>query len=269
MAVIAEDHGPTYDEAERADVPDPEPRDVDRALWMLAQAEAKARQAEATAVRSVYHAAGAREVAARRGRGRGKFTYWTLDGERVTLGAALDRAKLVATGAGYYEPRQAAAALERYSAAVTEIEQLHEQAKPLNAEWERRRWSRFFLVTSSDGHIHSSMECSTCHPTTAYAWLPDVSGKTEAEAVAEHGPLLCSVCFPTAPVEWTVGAAAVKTATDCPGSRTYDFDTATARMGYYTGNYGVCSHCGQRITLTSANRLRGHKPQPAETGATA
>jgi len=64
-------------------------------------------------------------------------------------------------------------------------------------------WSRFFLVTSSKGHIHSSMHCSTCRPETIFGWLPKLSGKTEADAVAEHGPALCSVCFPTAPVEWT------------------------------------------------------------------
>jgi hypothetical protein len=66
-------------------------------------------------------------------------------------------------------------------------------------------WSRFFLVTSSSGHIHSSMHCSTCRPTTRYGWLPALSGKTEAEAVKDCGPTLCSVCFPSAPTEWTTG----------------------------------------------------------------
>lgn len=64
-------------------------------------------------------------------------------------------------------------------------------------------WSRFFLVTSSKGHIHSSMHCSTCRPTTTYGWLPQLSGRTEADCVEEFGPALCSVCYPTAPVEWT------------------------------------------------------------------
>ena len=66
-------------------------------------------------------------------------------------------------------------------------------------------WSRFFLVTSSPGHVHSSMYCSTCRPTTTYGWLPELSGKDEPEAVAELGPTLCSVCFPSAPTEWTTG----------------------------------------------------------------
>lgn len=65
-------------------------------------------------------------------------------------------------------------------------------------------WSRFFLVTSSKGHIHSSMHCSTCRFTTTYGWLPEISGRTEGDCVAEFGPALCTVCFPTAPLEWTL-----------------------------------------------------------------
>ncbi len=73
----------------------------------------------------------------------------------------------------------------------------------VNAEYEG--WSRFFLVQASNGHIHKSLWCSTCFPTTQYAWLPELSGLTEAEAVAEYGGILCSICFPSAPVEWTTG----------------------------------------------------------------
>jgi hypothetical protein len=62
-------------------------------------------------------------------------------------------------------------------------------------------WSRFFVVTSSNGHVHSSMQCHTCRPTTRFGWLPRLSGKSEAEAVAELGPNLCTVCFESAPVE--------------------------------------------------------------------
>lgn len=61
-------------------------------------------------------------------------------------------------------------------------------------------WSRFFLVTSSAGHVHSSTGCHTCRDTTTYGWMPELSGKSEAEAVAELGAVLCSACFPTAPV---------------------------------------------------------------------
>lgn len=73
-------------------------------------------------------------------------------------------------------------------------------------------WSRFYLVTSSAGHVHSSMGCSSCNPRTRYGWLPELSGKAEAEAVEDLGPTLCTVCFPSAPVEWTEGKKLTKAA---------------------------------------------------------
>ncbi len=66
-------------------------------------------------------------------------------------------------------------------------------------------WSRYFLVTSSSGHIHSSLHCSTCRPTTTFGWLPELSGRDEAQAVDACGPTLCSVCFPEAPLDWRAG----------------------------------------------------------------
>lgn len=77
------------------------------------------------------------------------------------------------------------------------------QIQIVNMEAQYTGWSRFFLVTSSQGHIHSSMRCSTCYQTTEYGWLPELSGDTEAEVVTTHGPALCTVCFPSAPVEDT------------------------------------------------------------------
>lgn len=66
-------------------------------------------------------------------------------------------------------------------------------------------WSRFFLVTSSPGHVHSSTHCSSCRPTTTYGWLPSLSGKSEDVAVEELGPNLCTICFPSAPTSFTGG----------------------------------------------------------------
>lgn len=85
------------------------------------------------------------------------------------------------------------------------VVELTNDIEALNKVWWQHRWSRFFLVTNSNGHIHSSTSCHTCHWTTDFRWLPTLSGLTEAEAVAEHGEILCSVCFPSAPVEWTQG----------------------------------------------------------------
>lgn len=154
---------------------------------------------------------------------------------------------------------------ESYHRARDEARAAESSIEPYDEEYIRRGgWSRFFMVQG--GHIHSSMYCSTCRITTQFGWLPDVSGKTEAEAVAEHGALLCTVCFPSAPVEWTNQReleAEAKAAASCSGSGTWDYPDETARRGYAYGNYGVCERCGQRATLTSTGKMRKHKPKGA------
>lgn len=71
--------------------------------------------------------------------------------------------------------------------------------EPLVNEWNERRWSRFYLVTNGNGHVHSSTHCTTCYMNTSYAWLPQLSGASEDEAVEEYGEKMCTVCFPSAP----------------------------------------------------------------------
>ncbi|AOT23211.1 hypothetical protein SEA_TAQUITO_91 [Mycobacterium phage Taquito] len=139
---------------------------------------------------------------------------------------------------------QAAAELRAAQDAINE----HEAAN-------YKGWPRFFLVP--DGHIHRWTGCSSLRPTTRIGWLPELSGETEAEAVEAHGAMLCTKCFPSAPVEWTRGKAPA--ADQCPGSGTWDYPRETARMGYAAGNYGVCSHCGERVTITSTGKMRKHK----------
>jgi hypothetical protein len=63
----------------------------------------------------------------------------------------------------------------------------------------RGRWARYYRVTNSNGHIHSSMHCTTCFPTTQYAWVYDLADRPEAEMVEEFGEKACTVCFPDAP----------------------------------------------------------------------
>jgi hypothetical protein len=61
-------------------------------------------------------------------------------------------------------------------------------------------WNRYFLVVSSSGHVHRSMHCSTCYPSTGYAPVVSLSGHSEDEAIEVLGEHMCSVCFPDAPV---------------------------------------------------------------------
>lgn len=104
--------------------------------------------------------------------------------------------------------------IRRVVEGLAEVRATISEIKAQIAELEERYtgWSRFFLVTSSKGHIHRSMNCSTCRPTTTYGWLPNLSGRTEADCVEEFGPALCSVCYPTAPVEWTLAEITKATA---------------------------------------------------------
>lgn len=81
-----------------------------------------------------------------------------------------------------------------------EISDLSDQIAPLELEYRARGgWTRAFIVQNSNGHIHSSMSCNTCFPTTSYGWLTQVSGLDEAEIVDQAADMACTVCYPTAP----------------------------------------------------------------------
>ena len=68
-------------------------------------------------------------------------------------------------------------------------------------EFDRRGgWARYYLVLNSNGHVHSSTYCSSCFPTTQYAWLVEQSGMTPEALVELAGESACTDCFPWAPV---------------------------------------------------------------------
>lgn len=154
-------------------------------------------------------------------------------------------------------------AITQFDAAQLSIDVITAEIKALNKVFDHHRgWARFFLVAG--GHIHADMDCSTCNngrQPTEFSWLPELSGLTEADAVAEHGALLCSTCFPSAPTEWTnfyEVQAAAKKAAQCPGSGTWDYPSGTRRR------YVPCDHCGEVVSITSTGKLRAHKPPAAD-----
>jgi hypothetical protein len=120
-------------------------------------------------------------------------------------------------------------------------------------------WTRFFLVK----HIHSNRYCSSFRATTRVGWLPDVSGLTEAEAVAEHGATLCTICFPSAPVELTTAALDPSLCTGSGGP--YDKERLTGRERSYYSPAGYCPVCGEWTSLTArySAKLRKHKAKVA------
>ena len=79
-----------------------------------------------------------------------------------------------------------------------------ERMRPYNDEFKRRGgWTRAFLVSGIDGHVHTSMDCSTCNRMgnlTRFQWLPEYSGADEATIVADAGWRACTVCYPSAPL---------------------------------------------------------------------
>ena len=81
---------------------------------------------------------------------------------------------------------------------------------PLNKTFAENGWSRFFLVTNTNGHIHKSMDCPTTRPTTKFAWVTSLSGLKEKDAVEQEGEILCTDCFPSAPSEYTSGESKPK-----------------------------------------------------------
>lgn len=69
-------------------------------------------------------------------------------------------------------------------------------------EYQRRGgWTRAFIVTNANGHVHKDMSCSTCYAKTRYSWLTRFSGTNEEEVVQAAGERACTVCYPSAPVE--------------------------------------------------------------------
>jgi hypothetical protein len=158
--------------------------------------------------------------------------------------------------------------LQRLDAIRVEIVRIRGAAAPLEAEFASERWSRFFLVQNVNGHIHSSMHCSTCRWDTQYAWLPTLSGLTETDAVEEQGPRLCSVCYPTAPVEWTLGLPKVVDPTVCTGSglpaviverQGTRWNRTTWKDEPYTYGAKTCQTCGRSDLTFKGEMLTASK----------
>lgn len=106
--------------------------------------------------------------------------------EAVEEGASRSQARIAGFFAKYEDA--VAAALEALLA-----------QEPYDAEYDARGgWTRAFVVAG--GHVHRSLRCSTCYPTTQFGWLPELSGSDEAGIVEQAGERACTVCYPTAPV---------------------------------------------------------------------
>jgi len=169
------------------------PREIDSALADLLQQEYRQSGRLATALDSVHHAANDR-----RSYGRGR-SRWGMSDQ-----AAIDKAQRIANSDQTYIGQAAAQYLQKLAHEQAELARIRTESKTLNDEYIRRgRWTRAFLVTNGNGHVHSSMSCSTCNrggQSTQFQWLVEFSDHDESEVVAAAGWRACTVCYPSAPV---------------------------------------------------------------------
>lgn len=145
--------------------------------------------------------------------------------------------------------REALADLEAVNVAMDEN---REKCVPLDAEYERRPWQRFFQVHG--GHIHSGRWCrgGSIRPTTVRGWRPELANSSVTDAVTTLGARLCSKCFPGAPV-----LAVPVDPSVCPGSgRGY---RPGSRVHRYPNGIGACVECGSVQTLSPLGNVRKHK----------
>ena len=147
--------------------------------------------------------------------------------------------------------------LDRLDQARHTVEVIERERAVLAEEFRRRGgWSRFFTVPG--GHVHSGQRCvgGSIRVRTALGWNPELSGQSEADALAHFGALghlLCTHCFPTAPVITTPASAP-----RCPGSG-QAYRPGTRRHRHPNGT-GECPECGTRRPLTPSGYLRAHPP---------
>lgn len=157
-------------------------------------------------------------------------------------------------------PGDVAGALEYLQRQVDALAEINAAQAPLHAQYATRPWSRFFYVQNNGGHVHSSMHCSTCNngrTSTHFAWNPELSGLTEADAVAKLGPTLCTVCYPSAPVEYTQGLTGADKG-HCAGSGQPAAEGTAKRYG--RTYYAECTGCHTVQIRTGAYVIRAHKP---------
>lgn len=181
------------------------PAEIDTELFRLYIEESTARTRAASARKAL------RDVVARDVLGRG-WKGTASDEEVVAYLDSIREKQSLGEEIGY-NGRHALRMDEQIATEQRRADTAAREAEPYNAEYERRGgWTRAFLVIGSNGHVHSSMSCSTCFATgydgagnwregTKYHWDTDLSGHDEAQIIEEAGERACTVCYPSAPVD--------------------------------------------------------------------
>jgi hypothetical protein len=102
-----------------------------------------------------------------------------------------------------YLTREAEQAEERVAEIWAAADAKTIEARPYEQEFQNRGgWTRVYLTTGTDPHLHNGMQCSTCNregKLTRFAWMTDYSGATEEQIIEDAGSRACTTCFPAAP----------------------------------------------------------------------
>lgn len=94
--------------------------------------------------------------------------------------------------------------IEKYNNAASHLVNVEKAINELNDIGEKGQWNRAFLATSTNGHVHKTMDCSTCNKgnkTTQFELISEYSGDKEETIVNDAGERACTVCYHSAPVE--------------------------------------------------------------------
>lgn len=148
----------------------------------------------AGAIDSLHRTAGDRK------RWIGRVEKWQMSTEEAIEAA---KAQSAATPRTYLNA-QAEDALARFDELTAAMAKNFRDSGVLEDEYNRRPWTRAFLAdTKSEGHVHSTRDCSTCNNglnRTRFGWQPQYSGADEAAIIKDAGYRACTVCYPNAPV---------------------------------------------------------------------
>ncbi|MEV0869330.1 hypothetical protein AB0I24_15485 [Brachybacterium paraconglomeratum] len=174
------------------DVRTADPVEFDEHAQAAAQKASKARSRHDSRLGALHRAIGDR----RQPSGAwGKSDEQTLQAAREWVMLADGGAASEPTGARIRQP------LRDVEQSQQELEEARQRVEDLEEAFRiRGGWNRAFLVSNANGHVHSSMSCSTCRPTTTFAWMTQYSGAEEDAIVADAGHRACTTCYPSAPL---------------------------------------------------------------------
>lgn len=224
------------------------PAEIDTELARLHDINSKHHAARSSSISTAHRFNGERAVY------KGRQRVWLNSAETTLNELAL---KIADECLPKWDMKDAIACIEHVGQLDRQIAAVTAEIEKLEAEYARRPWSRFIAV--KDGHLHSGTRCvgGSIGISTTIGWHPELSGKTEADAVELLGERLCSHCFPSAPVAWTVGAKP-KTAR-CEGSGMPPVHGSVKRVRMSVS--GRCTGCQVVKPLTQHGHIRAHQPK--------